>query len=62
MLLGSSTYIPVQEEETDLDYKLFIREFERYRNGHPEQSFQEALDKFMQLHRQQNSEAGESLA
>jgi len=31
-------------EELGLDYKQFIREFEKYRNIHPEQSVQQALD------------------
>lgn len=34
----------LQEEEIRFDYKQFIRAFETYRNVHPEQSVQQALD------------------
>lgn len=36
------------EEGLGIDYKQFIREFESYRNGHPEASFHQALDTFLE--------------
>lgn len=36
------------EEGLGIDYKQFIREFESYRTGHPETSFHQALDTFLE--------------
>lgn len=38
----------VQSEALGLDYKQFIREFEKYRHIHPEQSVQQALDTLLE--------------
>ena len=35
--------------ELGLDYKQFIREFEKYRSIHPEQSVQQALDTLLDV-------------
>lgn len=34
--------------ESTMDYKQFIREFEKYRSVYPEQSVQKALDVFLE--------------
>jgi len=34
--------------ELNLDYKQFMQDFKDYRNAHPEISFNQALDQFLQ--------------
>lgn len=35
------------QQALSIDYKQFVREFNQYRQRHPEQRFQQALDQFM---------------
>ena len=46
--MQSRAYPEMADEELEMDYKQFIREFERYRSSNPEQSFQQALDTFIE--------------
>lgn len=52
-----STAAPtLEQEELKMDYKQFIREFERYRNVHPDQSVTQALDTFVEQNQAASSE------
>ncbi|HEY9843362.1 MAG TPA: hypothetical protein V6D23_23020 [Candidatus Obscuribacterales bacterium] len=46
--MQSRIYPEMAREELGMDYKQFIREFERYRSINPDQSFQQALDTFIE--------------
>ena len=61
MFFNHNTYSLPQEEKSSLDYKHFIREFESYRNLNSDQSFQEALNNFMQKYQQNKAENTEAL-
>ena len=39
---------PAQEELERIDYKQFIRAFETHRSGHPEESFNQTLETFLE--------------
>ena len=46
--MQSGMYLEDAPAEHRLDYKQFIREFEKYRSIHPEQSVQQVLDTFLE--------------
>jgi hypothetical protein len=46
--MQSFSYPPLAQEEVVMDFKQFVREFERYRDHHQEQSLQQALDGFVE--------------
>ncbi len=56
--MQSTAYPTLEQEELKMDYKQFIREFERYRNVHPDQSVTQALDTFVE---QSQTEAAEQI-
>ena len=51
-----TTLLPASDNTLGMDYKHFIREFENYRQTHPEYSFQQAMDAFLALHQQKTAE------
>lgn len=55
----STPLLPASEKTLGTDYKDFIRQFESYRQTHPEYSFQQAVDTFTVLH-QQEAPAGKN--
>lgn len=50
----NTTLLPASEQTLGTDYKDFIRQFENYRQMHPEYSFQQAMDVFTVLQQQKN--------
>lgn len=45
----NATLLPATDASLGVDYKQFIRQFESYRQQHPEFSFQQAMDAFLAL-------------
>lgn len=45
----NATLISQTDASLGVDYKQFIRQFESYRQQHPEYSFQQAMDTFLAL-------------
>lgn len=61
MFSNHSTSSLPQEENSGLDYKRFIREFEHYRSANTDQSFQEALSNFKHQYQQSQAENAKAL-
>lgn len=53
----TSTLLSQSESTLGVDYKQFIRQFESYRQEHPEYSFQQAMDAFLKIHAQESTVA-----
>ncbi len=53
----NTTLLPTSGNTLGMDYKHFSRQFETYRQTHPEYSFQQAMEAFLLIHQQKSPAA-----